>query len=77
MGAVHLANDTYLWVREPGEVRVQVELDAFRGPRQRDPSDQEDQKHNVGECCSDIYNLPKKGETRIKKGKTDPRWRHR
>lgn len=54
---MHLANDTYLWVREPGKVRVQVELDAFGGPRQRDPSDQEDQKHNVGEWHGDIYNL--------------------
>lgn len=64
--AVHRANDSYLWVGEPGEVRVQVELDAFGGPRQRDPSDQENQKHNIGECRSDIYNLPKKRETRIK-----------
>jgi hypothetical protein len=52
----------YLWVREPGQVRVQVELDAFSGPWQRDPSDQEDQKHNIGEGRSDIYDLFKREE---------------
>lgn len=58
----------YLWVGEPGEVRIQVELDAFGGPGQGDPSDQEDQKHDIGKCCSDVYNLPRGGEERIKKG---------
>lgn len=63
---VHRANDSYLGVGEPGEVGVQVELDAFKGPRQRDPSDQEDQKHDIGERRSNVYNLPRRGETRIK-----------
>ena len=56
--AVHRASDSYLWVGEPGEVGVQVELDAFGGPRQRDPSDQEDQQHDIGECRGDIHHLP-------------------
>lgn len=65
---VHWAEDSYLWVREPGEVRVQVELDAFGSPRQRDPSDQEDQEHDIGEGRGDVYNLPRRRETRMKKG---------
>ena len=55
---VNGASNSYLWVGEPGEVRVQVELDAFGGPRQRDPSDQEDQQHDIGERRSDIHHLP-------------------
>lgn len=65
---VHRASNPYLRVREPGEVGIQVELDAFRGPRQRDPSDQEDQKHDIGERCSDVYNLLGKEEERIRRG---------
>lgn len=65
---VHRANNSYLGVGEPGEVGVQVELDAFGGPRQGDPSDQEDQKHDVGECRGNVHNLPRRGETRIKEG---------
>lgn len=65
--AAHWASDSYLRVREPGEVRVQVELDALWGPGQRDPSYQEDQQHDVGECCGHVYNLGTRGEERIKK----------
>lgn len=56
--AVDGASNSYLWVGEPGEVGVQVELDAFGGPGQRDPSDQEDQQHDIGERRSDIHHLP-------------------
>lgn len=56
---MHPASNAYLWVGEPGEVRVQVELDAFGCPWQREPADQEDQKHDIGECRGDIYNLPR------------------
>lgn len=56
--AVNGASNSYLWVGEPGEVGVQVELDAFGGPRQRDPSDQKDQQHDIGERRGDIHHLP-------------------
>ena len=56
--AVNGASNSYLWVREPGKVGVQVELDAFGGPGQRDPSDQEDQQHDIGERRGDIHHLP-------------------
>lgn len=67
-GFPEAAGSSYLWVGEPGEVGVQVELDAFGGSGQCDPSDQEDQKHDIGECCGDIYHLPRREEERIKKG---------
>lgn len=62
-----LSYNPYLWIREPGEVRVQIEFDAFRGTWQCDTSDQEDQQHDVGEGGSDIHDLPSKREKRVRR----------
>lgn len=66
-GHCALRCNPYLWVREPGEVRVQIELDAFGGTWQGDASDQEDQQHDVGEGCRDIHDLPRR-EKRVRPG---------
>lgn len=61
-----LSYNPYLWIREPGEVWVQIELDAFRGTWQCDTSDQEDQQHDVREGGSDIHDLPRRREKRVR-----------
>lgn len=47
----------YLWVRQPSQVRVEVEVDSPGGSRQSDPSDQQDDEHSIREGCCEVNNL--------------------
>lgn len=47
----------YLWVLEAGDVRIQVEFDAFSSTWQGQSTDQQHQKHGKRESGSEVDNL--------------------
>lgn len=48
---------SYLRVGQARNVRVEVELDAIEGSRQRHSSDQEDHQHDVRKRSCDVHDL--------------------
>ncbi|CAG5927685.1 unnamed protein product [Menidia menidia] len=50
---------SYLWVGQPPQVGVKVELDPDGGPRQREASDQQHDQHQVREGGGEVDHLEK------------------
>lgn len=54
---LHIVFPVYLWVRQPPQVWVEIEMDSLGGSWQGDPSDQQDQQHRIGKRGCEVNNL--------------------
>ena len=52
-----MTTNSHLWIRESGELRLQIEQDSIASSLQSSTSDKKDEQNQVGKQGSEVHNL--------------------
>ena len=52
-----MTTNSHLWIRESGEIRLQIEQDSIASSLQSSTSHKKDEQNQVGKQRSEVHNL--------------------